>query len=229
MITPSRTTVECKVVGFFDFKVAQLNENWCLTTLSNSQMIFDTNDVVSSIEIQISPDNIFDADEVADGISKVIDLQDLEIKTWKQQNEQLLSGLQGQSVSSLMIQIFVMISVVLGIASVLAITVMQKSKQIGILKAMGIKNSKASFIFLNEGLILGIFGAIVGIALGIGLAFVFTTFALRPDGSPVVALYIDYNFIALSGIIAVIACLVASLIPARRSSMLNPIDIIRNN
>ena len=122
-----------------------------------------------------------------------------------------------------------MVSVVLGIASVLAITVMQKSKQIGILKAMGIKNSNSSLIFLFEGLVLGIFGAIAGVGLGLGLAKAFTTFALNPDGTPVVALYIDIKFIALSGAIAVISCLFASLIPARKSSALNPIDIIRNN
>ena len=122
-----------------------------------------------------------------------------------------------------------MLSVILGIASILAITVMQKSRQIGIMKAMGIKNNTSSLIFLFEGLILGVFGAVAGILFGLGLATAFTTFALNPDGTPVVALFIDYGFIALSGVIAVLACLAASLIPARKSSKLNPIDIIRNN
>jgi lipoprotein-releasing system permease protein len=128
-----------------------------------------------------------------------------------------------------MIQVFVLISVLLGIASVLAITVIQKSKQIGILKAMGIRNSTTSYIFLFEGLILGFFGAILGILLGLGLSFAFTKFALNPDGTPVIDLYISYPFIAFSGLIAVIASVLAALFPAIRSSKLNPIDIIRNN
>ena len=86
---------------------------------------------------------------------------------------------------------------VLGIASVLAITVIQKSRQIGILKAMGIKNRSASLIFLFEGLLLGIMGAILGVALGLGLGYMFTKFALNPDGTPVIELYIDYGFIGL--------------------------------
>ena len=229
LITPDKRTVTCKVSGFFDLKVASINSNWCITSLKNAQTIFKTGDKISSVEIQLFDDQVFSADEVSTNISTALNDDNLNISNWKIQNESLLSGLQGQSTSSLMIQVFVMISVVLGIASVLAITVMQKSKQIGILKAMGIKNGKASLIFLFEGLILGIFGAIVGIALGLGLAAAFSTFALNPDGTPVVALYIDQNFIALSGCIAVLACMVASLIPARRSSKLNPIDIIRNN
>ena len=76
---------------------------------------------------------------------------------------------------------------------------------------------------------VGIFGAVAGILLGLGLSMAFTTFALNPDGTPVVELYISKSFIALSGAIAVLACVFASLIPARKSSTLDPIDIIRNN
>jgi lipoprotein-releasing system permease protein len=128
-----------------------------------------------------------------------------------------------------MIQVFVIISVVISIASILAITVIQKSRQIGILKAMGIRNSTTSYIFLFEGLILGFFGALAGILLGVGLSFAFTKFAINADGTPVVDLYISYSFIILSGFIAVAASILAALMPAIRSSKLNAIDIIRNN
>lgn len=229
LITPDKRNVICTISGFFDLKVASINNSWCITSLQNAQSIFQTDDKISSIELQMYDDQVFAADETAVNIENALNDDTLSITNWKVQNESLLSGLQGQSISSLMIQVFVMISVVLGIASILAITVMQKSRQIGILKAMGIKNGKASLIFLFQGMILGIFGAIAGIGLGLGLTYAFSTFALNPDGTPVVALYIDNGFIALSGCIAVLACVVASLIPARRSSKLNPIDIIRNN
>lgn len=229
LITPDKRTVECTVSGFFDLQVASINESWCITTLENAQEIFGTGDEISSIEMQMYDDNVFEADEAATKITKKLDNDSIVVTDWKTENQSLLSGLRGQSISSLMIQIFVMISVVLGISSILAITVMQKSRQIGILKAMGIKNGKASLIFLTEGLILGFFGAIAGVLMGLGLSYAFSTFALNADGTPVVDLYIDKGFIALSGCIAVAACLIASLIPARRSSKLNPIDIIRNN
>ena len=229
LITPDKSTGSCVISGFFDLKVAAVNNSWCITSLSNAQSVFQTGDTISAIEMQLYDDQVFAADEVMANITAALNNDSLSLTNWKIQNESLLSGLQGQSISSLMIQVFVMISVVLGIASILAITVMQKSRQIGILKAMGIQNGKASLIFLFEGIILGVFGAIVGGALGLGLAFAFSTFALNADGTPVVALYIDGNFIAISGCIAVLACMIASLIPARRSSKLNPIDIIRNN
>ncbi len=229
ILTPDRKMVKCKVVGFFDLKVSSLNTGWCITTLKTAQSIFHTGDTVTSIEMQVTDNAIFTTDQIAVKLNNVLDQKALKIVNWKEQNESLLSGLQGQSISSYMIQIFVMISVVLGISSVLAITVLQKSKQIGILKAMGIHNSSASFIFLFEGLILGFFGAILGILLGLGLSLAFTKFAVNADGTPIINLFISIPFIIISGFIATIASVLAALIPAIRSSRLNPIDIIRNN
>lgn len=105
------------------------------------------------------------------------------VTNWKAENAALLSGLSGQTALSLMIQVFVLISVVLGIASVLAISVVQKSRQIGILKAKGMHNPKASLVFLFQGFLLGVLGAIAGVGLGIGLSWSFATFVTNPDGS----------------------------------------------
>lgn len=227
--TSAQKSVVCKVVGFFDLQVASLNQSWGIMDIASVQDIFDAKDSITAIELQVNGSSVFLADEIASNVVEALNDNTFIVKNWKAQNESLLSGLQGQSISSYMIQVFVMISVLLGIASVLAITVLQKSKQIGILKAMGIRNSSTSYIFLFEGLILGFFGAVLGIALGLGLSFAFTKFALNPDGTPVIALYISYPFIAFSGMIAVLASVFAALFPAIRSSRLNPIDIIRNN
>jgi lipoprotein-releasing system permease protein len=64
--------------------------------------------------------------------------------------------------------------------------------------------------------------------IGLGLSIAFTTFATNLDGTPIVELYIDYKFILLSGTIAILAATIASVIPARNSSKLNPIEVIRN-
>ena len=227
--TTEQKQVECKIVGFFDLKVTSLNKSWGITTLESAQDIFNAGGSITSVELQVKDSAVFATDEIAGRLNDYLGDKQLKVDQWKAQNEQLLSGLQGQSISSIMIQIFVLISVVLGIASVLAITVLQKSKQIGILKAMGIRNAPAGFIFLSEGLILGFFGAILGILLGLGLSLAFTKFAVNPDGTPVVQLYISTSFIAVSGAIAVISSALAALVPAVKSSNLNPIDIIRNS
>lgn len=225
LATPRGTTQEASVSGVFDLGVASLNERWIITNLATAQDIFGYAGQATAIEMQLR--DPFQADLIASGLADVIP-DTLKATDWKTQNAQLLSGLNGQSVSSLMIQVFVLLSVVLAIASVLAISVVQKSRQLGILKAMGIKNKDASLVFLFEGFLLGIAGAALGVLLGLGLTLAFTKFALNPDGTPVVALLIDPRFITVSAVIALVSATLASLIPARRSAKLDPMEVIRN-
>jgi len=212
---------EFTVVGFFDFGINEINNTWTITNINTVQAIIDQGDVVSNIEIQLN--DVFEAEDITkvEIDSKLSD--EYSINTWISENESLLSGLQGQSISSLMIQIFVIVSVVLGISSTLAITVLQKSKQLGILKAMGIQDGDASLIFLFEGVLLGIFGAVVGILLGIGLLYAFTTFS----GTDIPITF-NVGFLALSAGIAITASTLAALSPAIKSSKLSVIEVIRN-
>ena len=228
LITPSGDVKSFIIAGFYDFKISSINKSWIITSLKTSQNIFGFNNKITSIEMQLDSRDVFNADEIALLVKNKLSDTNIKVDNWKDQNEEF-GGLNGQSVSSLMIQVFVLISVTLGIASVLTVTVVQKSKQIGILKAMGIKDRDASKIFLYEGLLLGIAGAILGIIFGITLMVVFTKFALNPDGTSIIPLYLDYKFIAISGSIAVISASIAPLIPARSSSKLEPIEVIKNS
>lgn len=207
-------------------QVASINESWIVTNLETAQDILYLDKSVTSVEMQTT--EVFEADNLARILEYTISDDSLKVENWKDRNRQLLSGLNSQSVSSYMIQTFVLIAVLLGIASVLAISAVQKSKQLGILKAMGIRDRSASMIFIFQGFILGITGAVIGIILGFGLLYMFTTLAVNPDGSPVVPIYVNIFFIALSGLFAVSSAVIASLIPARISSRLNPIEVIRN-
>lgn len=223
---PGGGTSKLTVTGIFDLKVSALNKNWVVTNLETAQNLLGLDNKVTSVEMQVN--TVFAADETAKTVIYNVSEKDLKVDNWKDQNSQLLSGLNGQSVSSYMIQVFVLIAVLLGISSVLAISVVQRSKQLGILKAMGIKDRDASLIFVFQGMMLGTLGAVLGIALGFGLLTMFTKFAVNGDGSPVVPIYINYQFIALSGFFALASAMIASVIPARLSSRLNPIEVIKN-
>lgn len=226
ILIPSRGLVKLTVTGLYDLKITSINESWVVTNFETAQDILSLGNIATSIEMQVK--EVFKADQVAKDLAYTLSTDDVRVDNWKDQNQQLLSGLNGQSVSSYMIQIFVLVAVLLGISSVLAISVVQRSKQLGILKAMGIRDRDASLIFVFQGLMLGVLGAFLGIALGFGLLYSFTKFAVNPDGSPVVPIYINYSFIGLSGMFAILSAMIASLIPARISSKLNPIEVIKN-
>jgi lipoprotein-releasing system permease protein len=213
------------ISGFYDLGVASINKTWVISNLRTVQKAFGFNDRVTSIEITV--DDVFQADVIAAQVESSLANDDIKVENWKELNEDLLSGLDGQRISSNIIQAVIILSVVIAIASVLAISVLQKSRQIGILKAMGIKNLTASFIFIYQGFLIGLIGSIIGIALGLGLLYAFNTFTANPDGTALIDLYIQYDFIIRSWIIAVVASTLAGVIPARKSLQLDPIQVIR--
>lgn len=220
------TSKNLRISGFFKFGVQNINESWLITNLNTAQKLFET-DSVSSIEMQV--DKPLDVEIVKNSLSNNLSLNDnFQIITWKEQNADLLTALSSQSFSSILIQVFVIISVSLAIASVLIVSVLQKSREIGILKAMGLKNYQSSLIFVLEGFFLGIIGAIIGVVAGIGLILSFTTFAVNADGISVIPVTLNYGFIILSFVIAVSSAVIASIIAGRKSSNLNPIEVIKN-
>ena len=224
----SKGPKKVKVSGILNLNVGQLNDTWVVTDLNYAQAMFNESGKVNSIEMKLSTNEIFNANIIADGISKNLG-KDLKVTNWKAENASLLGALSGQNSSSMTIQVFIMISVIMSIASVLAISVLQKSKQIGILKAMGIKNSDSAKIFIYQGSILGVIGAIVGGGLGVGVFELFANFVKTPTGTPVITNNLDITFVIISMIIAFIAATVAAIFAATKSLKLDPMEIIRDN
>ena len=220
VVLQNGTRQNLTISGFFDLGIKAVNKGWAITTLSTAQSLFGIGTGVTSIEMQVS--DVMNADVIANDVKKALTGQPVTVTNWKDDNADLLAGLQAQSSSSYMIQVFVVASVVIAIASVLAISVMQKSRQIGILKAMGITNRAASLIFLFQGLILGAVGGTLGVLLGLGL---FQLFMLSPS---TITPHINWYFVIGSGFVAILCAGLASLIPARRSARLDPIEVIRN-
>ncbi|MEJ2206390.1 MAG: ABC transporter permease [Gemmatimonadota bacterium] len=166
------------VSGIFDYGSRSLNEGLVFVSLRGAQTLFALEGGFSTLEVRV--DDIFEADRLAAGIQ---DRLGLVADSWMAQNRDLMTGLRSQSASSVMIQVFVILAVALGIASVLAVSVVQKAKEIGILRATGTRTVSVTRIFLLQGAILGTAGSFIGIVLGTVLALFFASLARNPDGS----------------------------------------------
>lgn len=223
--TPSGKASTLIISGFYDLGVASINKTWIIVNLETAQRLFGFQNKVTSIEMTVN--DIFGADLIARLLEQELGSDELKIENWKEQNEELLSGLEGQRISSIVIQAVIIASVVIAISSVLAISVLQKSREIGILKAMGIKDFPASLIFIYQGFLVGLVGSALGVMLGLGLLYGFNAFTIGPDGSSLVDLYIEYDFILRSWLVAVSASTLAGVVPARRSLKLSPVEVIR--
>lgn len=220
---PGGSRQSLTVAGVFDLGNQGLNETWLFMDLSRTQRLLGLGDDISRLETQVS--DIFAADTMAAAYQR--QFTGITVDNWKDQNADLLGGLQAQSNSSITIQVFVLLAVTLGIASVLAVSVVQKSRQIGILKAMGTPSGSASRIFLFQGAILGFGGAVLGSGIGFGITQMFLWGTAQATGQPLFPLEFDARYSAVIVVIATIASILSALLPARKSAKLNPIDVIR--
>src|SRR5690606_34958764 len=151
LVLPAGREGDFTVAGVFDLGAAAANDRLAFTDAGSvGDALGLSEDEYSAIEIQV--DDVFASTEVAGRL----DAEGVTVVDWQAENQELLSGLAAQSGSSLMIQAFVLVAVALGIASTLAISAVQKTRQIGILKAMGMTDAAAGRIFLLQALILGV-------------------------------------------------------------------------
>ena len=130
----------------------------------------------------------------------------------------LIQGLQSN-----MIIVFVAISVAFGIASVLSVSVVQRTREIGILRATGATQQQILRIFLFQGALFGLFGSVVGSVASFALVWVFNTFG---PGLFYIPISIELVIVAL--LLATLTGVLAAAIPARRAAALDPVEAIRH-
>jgi lipoprotein-releasing system permease protein len=211
------------VAGIFDFGTRELNERWVFVSLRAAQAMFGLEGGVSTLEVRGT--EIFQAEALA---RRITERTGLPAESWMATNAQLLVALRSQSSSSIMIQTFVILAVALGIASVLAVSVVQKAREIGILRATGAPTGRVMRVFLIQGGLLGLGGAAVGIGIGTVLALFFASFAQNPDGSPTFPVALTPVLFGRALLTAVIVGIVSAVLPARRAARMDPADAIRN-
>src|SRR5690606_5058715 len=132
----------------------------------------------------------------------------------------LLSGLRSQDASTWMIRLFVLLAVSMGIASVLVVNVVQRSGQIGILRAIGTSRRTVRAVFLWQGLLLGVVGGVLGTLLG-------AAFALWLEGSAQFDIVVTPRLALVALAVSVATGGLAAWWPAQRASRLDPAKAIR--
>jgi lipoprotein-releasing system permease protein len=224
LVLPTGKPATLTVTGVFDFGSAAANTATAFVNGDQAASVLEMgSDQYSAIDAQVQ--DVFSSTRVADALAGDPALDGLKVTEWQAQNADLLSALRSQSSSSYMIQFFVLVAVALGIASTLAISAVQKTRQIGILKAMGMRDRQSGRIFLWQALILGVSGAAVGVAAGLGLIALFTFLGRNSDSLfPITP---QAGFIALSFVVGVLVAVASSFIPSRRTSKLDPIEVIQ--
>jgi lipoprotein-releasing system permease protein len=205
------------IAGIFEIGVRDLDARFVYVDLKQAQSLLGLYGGINLIDLTVQ--DLFAAEATANRISR---LTGLKAESWMQTNAQLVNALASQSLSTSIITFFVALSVAFGIASVLAISVTQRTREIGILRAMGIRRSQILQVFLLQGALLGLIGSAIGASFGYLLVMAFNQFGPK-------LFYIEVPSYLISGAaaIATVVGILAALAPAWRASRLDPVQAIR--
>ncbi|MEO6210763.1 MAG: FtsX-like permease family protein [Gemmatimonadaceae bacterium] len=209
------------VTGIFDMGNKYVNERSTFMALRTAQTLMALPGGVTSIDITVH--DVYAAEVIA---QRITNSASVEADSWITTNAQFFTAITAQTISMDAIRFFVGLSVAFGIASVLVISVVQKSGDIGILRAMGITRGQVLRIFLLQGGLLGLGGALAGSALGFAGLTAWMRFTRAADGSSLFTLQPSAGLFGWTLGLATLTGLVAAVVPALRAARLDPVVAI---
>ncbi len=205
------------IVGIFELGVRELDSRYVYLNLKQAQSLLNLPGGVTVIDLTVA--DIFAADSIAAQVGR---LSALKAESWIETNAQLMNALTAQSLSTNMIIVFVAISVAFGIASVLSVSVVQRTREIGILRATGATRQQILRVFLIQGAVFGLLGSVAGIAASYGLVWAFNAF-----GPGLFHIPVSRALVAWALLLAILTGVLAAAVPSRRAASLDPVVAIR--
>lgn len=221
VINERRETV--RLTGLVDLGIKDLNRRMVLVPLRSAQTLLNLPGGVTQIDLRL--DDVWTAQTLAQGLARELPNK---VESWQEANAQLVSALRAQSVSTAVIRTVVMLVVVLGIASVLVVSVVQKQREIGILRAMGTTRGQILRVFLLQGVLVATLGSLLGVLLAVGLIAGFTAFVKGSDGLPLFAITLPPAMALQIVLVTSVAGVLAAVAPARRAAYMDPAQAIRS-
>jgi lipoprotein-releasing system permease protein len=242
LITPiGRTTpagqipgvLAARVAGVFYSGMYEYDRKNVYAPLSVVQRFLLTGDRVSGIEVALEDVDAIDAGKTeVERIVAASGRGELVVEDWRDLNRNLFSAMFLEKVAMFIALLFVVLVASFGILASNLMSVMEKSKEIAILKAMGMTDAGIMRSFVAEGLVVGMLGSFGGIAMGLGLVAALDRFGLPLNENvyyieelPVV---VNPEEVALVGIAALIIVCLSSIYPALVASRLRPVDALRH-
>ena len=226
-----------KVVGFFETGMFEYDSSLAFISIESAQKFFAMKGIVSGVEIHV--DDIDHADKIAESLQETLGFP-YYARDWMKMNKNLFSALRLEKIVMFIILILIILVAAFNIVSTLFMVVMEKTKEIAILKSMGASRTNIIKIFSFQGLIIGVTGTLIGCFGGFTIVsnlneivgFIESIFGITAFPSDVYYLnklpseiqYLD-SFLII--IFSILICFLASLYPAWRASRLNPVDGLR--
>ena len=209
------------VRGVFRTGLQSLDERVAFMSLQTARPLFVLPEGVTNIEVKLkNPD---DARAVARFLA---DATGLRATPWQEKNLSLEDALTAQGQTGTLIQIFSLISIIIGVASALVLSAYRRRGEVGIMRAFGVPGGFILWVFLLQGLIIGLVGALIGCASGYGLCL-WLQGIVKADGTSALPIAPEQGGYVAALVLTTLGAVIASILPARSASKVDPLEAIQ--
>jgi len=218
-----------RVTGVFDAGFDQYDSKLVYTDLYQAQPFYDTGDSVTGIEMKVN--DIEKAREIARDIDARLQNGIYHTMDWEELNHGLFTALRIQQLLMSLVLALIIVVAAFTVIATLIMVVLDKKKEIAVLKAMGASNSALLRAFLYQGAIIGVMGTAIGLALGVLLCKVLLVHALPLDPKVYFISHLPVQVrpmeFVMVGVFAILVCLAATVWPALHAARLRPAEAFR--
>lgn len=208
-----------RIGGIFTLGIASADRQAVYMNFTTARALFDLSTGISRIEIKVSPAT--DAAGIAERLRRSTGLK---ATAWTEDNQQLFEGLDAQARTGTIIKAFSLVTIVVGIASAMLLSIVRRQAEIGIMRAMGASRGLVVSIYVLEGTLIGLIGALVGaLAAWLALLPLPPVSAVTSGGLPIDRQQGDF---VLAIVLTTLAATLASILPARRAARIDPVEAI---
>lgn len=218
-----------RIAGYFEAGMYEYDSSLAFIDLMEAQEFFKYGNTVTGIEIKL--DDIYNADRIAENIQEMLGTP-FYTKDWMQMNRNLFSALKLEKIVMFIILTLIILVASFNIISNLIMIVIEKGREIAILKAMGAKNKGVMMIFILHGLIIGVTGTVIGVAGGFVLCYVLKTYKfITLPGDVYYLSYLPvklslFDFVVVPAA-AIIITLIATAYPSWQAAKIDPVEPLR--
>jgi lipoprotein-releasing system permease protein len=218
-----------RVTGVFDAGFDQYDSKLVYTDLYQAQPFYDTGDSVTGIEMKVS--DIEKAKDVAKDIDSRLQNGIYHTMDWEELNHGLFTALRIQQLLMSLVLALIIVVAAFTVIATLIMVVLDKKKEIAVLKAMGASNNALLRAFLYQGAIIGVIGTLIGLGLGLLLCKVLLVHALPLDPKVYFISHLPVQVrsgeFLMVGLFAILVCLAATVWPALHAARLRPAEAFR--
>jgi lipoprotein-releasing system permease protein len=216
------------VTGTFKSGMSEYDSSLAYARLDQVQALVKAKGKISALGIWT--DQIFKVKELSQNALGFITYP-YYLRNWMDINHSLFSALKLEKTAMFVILTLIILVAAFNIASALIMMVMEKTRDIAVLKAMGATNSMIRRIFIIKGMIIGIIGTGIGTTLGVVICYILKRyeFIKLPEAYPFSTLpvQLEYSDVILIAVSALVICFLSTLYPSYKASRMNPVEAIR--